>query len=399
MRVLRIADVARSYEAGASGAMIRGGDALKALGVDVDYAFRETLGSLPTSPQARRVLAPTLALRAVIRSIRRGRIYDVVEIHEPIASAYCAARLLFDLPPCAVFSHGLEASHWEAQLDRWHRIGKPVGIKDRTAVPLTLLPQARFALRRADQVIALTCEDAEFLERRVHVDSHRISRVDNGATLVGVERLPPPVPMRLLFFGSWVDRKGVPELVDAITLLHRRAVEFELTLAGTGASEEVACSFPPDVRPRVRVQTHVSRAEVPALLAGHDIFIASSWYEGMPLTVLEAAGASMALVLTDIAGHRQILRSVGADSRQSAVLVPPHDGRALAEALSALCANLDLVLHLQRGARAIADELTWDRTAQQLRVAYEKTVAGSRLKGMRRCRIRIPKGRASGAAA
>ena len=58
--------------------------------------------------------------------------------------------------------------------------------------------------------------------------------------------------LRLLFFGTWVDRKGTPELVEAVTALKELQVDFTLTVAEVGLPQReaarVALSFPQRVR-------------------------------------------------------------------------------------------------------------------------------------------------------
>src|SRR6202022_1501913 len=168
-----------------AGVMIHGGEGLRRLGVEVDYLFGPDLGRGPRVPQGRRVIAPWMVVKKVARLQRQGKKYDVVEIHEPLASAYCALRGFLGLPPCVVLSHGLEMGHWAAQRARWRALGLVGSRKSRIPVPLTLLSQANYAIRHADQVIVPTLEDVEYLEKTMRVQAARISRVDNGA---------PPMP-------------------------------------------------------------------------------------------------------------------------------------------------------------------------------------------------------------
>lgn len=76
----------------------------------------------------------------------------------------------------------------------------------------------------------------------------------------------------------------------------------------------------------------ISEAEVRAHLSSRPIFVSAALYEPFGLSVLEAAQAGCALVLSDIPTFRELWEG-------AALLVPPRDPAALAAALDALAAE------------------------------------------------------------
>jgi glycosyltransferase involved in cell wall biosynthesis len=229
-------------------------------------------------------------------------------------------------------------------------------------------------------VIVLNADDHRYLIEKLRIPPRRVSRVDNGAPTLGLpERLrkAASAPLRLLFFGSWIDRKGVPELVRAATALQDRQIDFTLTLAGIGQdAETVALTFPSPVKRRIEIRSQIARAEIPNLLAAHDVLIAPSWYEGMPLSVLEAAAAGLALVLTDISGHRQIVEAAEPSLRdRSAILLPPHQPYGIVKAVLGLAKDSNMLLELQMNARRLARRLSWDVVGHQLEAAYSRSLS------------------------
>lgn len=358
-----------------AGVMLHGGAALERQGHEVEYLFREDLGAFPASPRARRLIAPFLVVREVLRRRWAGRSFDVVEIHEPLAAAYCALRKPLRLPPCVVISHGLEARGWEAQKDRWAHQGRRPGLKSRITVPLTLLGPSRYALRHADHVIVPSEEDREYLLHDPSIPASRVSRIDNGASPLPAPGQSPSAnrsgAVAVLFFASWIDRKGTPELIEAASSLASKGASFRLTVAGGHVPvEEIVSAFPPHLRDLISIRPRVSRDEIPSLLADHDVLVSPSWFEGMPLTVLEAAAGGLALVLSDISGHRQIMRAADGQYGPPALVVPCHDPEAVAEAICRLCEDRELLVQLQQSARTIAESLTWEHAAKQLEAAY-----------------------------
>jgi glycosyltransferase involved in cell wall biosynthesis len=92
-----------------------------------------------------------------------------------------------------------------------------------------------------------------------------------------------------------------------------------------------------------------SRDDVPALLAAADLVVSAAEWEGQPLWLQEALVQRAAIVATDVGGTSSVLGD-------AAVLVPPGDARALADAISRLVRDDEARRTLQdrAGARAAA---------------------------------------------
>ena len=354
---------------------MKSGAALADRGVQVDYLFEEDLVLPAAVAPLRRLLLPWLIATRVWRIARGPCRPDVVEIHEPWAAPYAALRrlaLLRRLPPCVVMSHGLEERFWLARRERLRRVGQRLPLKSRIAVPLTLISQARVALRSASQVLVLSTEDADFLATRRRIPPERIKRINGGVDdeILSAERSSPPAP-RLLFVGSWIDRKGATELAGAWCRLRRSYPELTLTLAGTQPrdADRVLSDFRPDCRDGITVVPSIDDRELLALLTGHDVFVLPTWFEGMPLSMIEAAAAGLACVVTSVCGNVDFFRRPDPQA-DGAILILPHSVDALVEAVSALADDPDLRARLGANARKRAAGFTWGHTADQALAAY-----------------------------
>jgi glycosyltransferase involved in cell wall biosynthesis len=387
VNILRIADVPNSRAGGMSRMMLFTGDALRQAGHRVDYLFREDLG--PTSSERlRRFVIPWRLPGLVRRRQAAGAAYDVVEIHEPIAAVYCLARAADRwLPPVVALSHGVEARGRLAMLDYRRRKQLPVSLKQRFS-PLSVVWQANLALRHSDAVVCLNAEDAAFL-RRAGVPARRIVRGQTGVGLVFLEAgakwaVECPESRGILFVGSWVERKGILDLVPAVAGVLRQRPDWGLTVAGCGAAEAaVRRPFPPVVQGQIDVVPHVEGDE--ALLdvyRRHSVCVLPSYFEGQPLSMLEAAALGLALVTTDCCGMRDFIRD-----GETGLLVRPGDAVGLGACLSRLAADRAEVRRLGDAARRKAQEFTWENAAARLSVAYE-LAASSRRPSPRRERTR-----------
>jgi glycosyltransferase involved in cell wall biosynthesis/GT2 family glycosyltransferase/predicted O-methyltransferase YrrM len=370
LQILRVADVSPRATAGMSGYMLSSGTELERLGHQVSYWFDDRLAPGLHSPGLRRLLVPWVIVAGVIAEVRRGMHYDVVEIHEPLAGPYgLAARLLRRwLPACAVLSHGLNDRYWRAEREHLRAYGRRPPLKSRVLVPLTLLSQANLGLRTAEAILVVSSVDREFLIREKGVPAERVSPAFGGTSdgLFDLQRTASET-VRLLFLGSWIERKGTIELIAAWRRLAAERTNVSLTIAGAGDGERVSAELAG--LPRVEVIAALERQALPDLLARHDVFVLPSWFEGMPLAMLEAAAAGLPCVVCALCGNLDVFRA--ADPRQDgAILIAPNDADALYRALLELVDSGKLRAELGSRARERARLFTWAANAQQTVAAY-----------------------------
>jgi len=106
-------------------------------------------------------------------------------------------------------------------------------------------------------------------------------------------------PLRFLYLGSLLARKGVPVLLDAWRAFGARRGDAELWLAGHCGEHERRLI--PEL-PGLRLLGLVPRAEVPRLFAQIDVFVLPSFFEGFSLVLLEALAAGVPVISTPNAG-------------------------------------------------------------------------------------------------
>ena len=377
MRVLRVADVMNNRAGGMSRAMYFTGDILRARGHEVDYLFSEDL--TPQGRVPRRFAVPALIPNLVRELERQGRRYDVVEIHEPSAAAYCRQRRTRgDLPPVTLFSHGLEERGHQAELAYRRRKGLPISLKKRYS-PLTVTLQAAYAARHADHVLCCNSADLEYLAER-GVSRERLTRHHNAADSEFLAAGDTPVPRDaehadILFVGSWLLRKGILDIVPAVS----RALEahpcLRFTVAGCGPIEkDVLQLFAPALRPRIQVIPKLTgNQELISVYARHSIFLLPSFFEGQPLVMMEAAALGLAIVSANIGGITDFI-----EDGYNGLLCAPGDSDALAACLLQVASRPELAAKLGANARRKVQEYTWDAAALKMERAYAQAIANPR---------------------
>jgi glycosyltransferase involved in cell wall biosynthesis len=135
---------------------------------------------------------------------------------------------------------------------------------------------------------------------------------------VGEEATPLPAapPLRLVFAGGLVRRKGVPELIEAMRLVGDMPVE--LRLVG-GAGEDGAAALArvkgdaADLvaAGRVTFAGELGQAGVRAELRAAHVLVLPSEAEGTPMAVLEAMAEGRPVLVSDAGNMRSLVEEAG----------------------------------------------------------------------------------------
>ncbi|HST68372.1 MAG TPA: glycosyltransferase family 4 protein [Solirubrobacterales bacterium] len=145
--------------------------------------------------------------------------------------------------------------------------------------------------------------------------------LDAGWWAEAAAKRPAPSggPMRVLFVGNDVHRKGLPTLIEAVT-----ALEGEAVLDVVSGDEIEAREF-------VRVHRGVSAGtdQLRDLYAGADVFALPTRADAVPWAVLEAMAAGLPVVASGVGSIPEMVGDTGE-------VVPPGDVEALAAALRRL---------------------------------------------------------------
>ena len=137
---------------------------------------------------------------------------------------------------------------------------------------------------------------------------------------------------RLLFLGALIKGKGVYDIVECTRLLKARGLALEVTLAGNRELEQVRrCSERAGVEDMIHLPGWVSEPEKLELLKRSDLLLLPSYWEGLPLCVLEAMACGLPVVCTNVGGMVDLVTD-----GENGFLVAPGDVDALADCIAKL---------------------------------------------------------------
>jgi len=177
----------------------------------------------------------------------------------------------------------------------------------------------------------------------------------------------------VLHVGGLYERKNIPALLRAVAHLRSQGKwgERQLVLAGAEApgiagAEEIHRTIAElDLAPSVALAGRVPDEQLPGLYAHAALLVMPSLYEGFGFPILEA----MATGTPVVASNTSSLPEVAGDA---AILVPPEDNLALADAIGQVLENPGLAAELRAKGLQQASQFNWQRTARETAAVYRE---------------------------
>jgi glycosyltransferase involved in cell wall biosynthesis len=218
----------------------------------------------------------------------------------------------------------------------------------------------RLLMRGTDRVIASAEAVREFYIRQVHADPAKVDVIYNAVDFSQARPSTPHaqkatvraslgVPAGALVVGviaRLTEQKGHRFLFDALAGTPTLA-NVHLLVIGGGERRDALAGQVDALGLSARVHFLGPRRDLGDLLGAMDVFVMPSLWEGLPLSLVLAMGASLPVVATAVAGIPEVV-----DDGRTGLLVPPGDSAALGAALGRMAADPMLRERLGREAQA-----------------------------------------------
>jgi glycosyltransferase involved in cell wall biosynthesis len=173
----------------------------------------------------------------------------------------------------------------------------------------------------------------------------------------------------IITVGAVLNRRCLPELLRAVSVLSRRHPDVVLDVIGENRTHprldlaRVAASL--GMADRVRLSGFVDEQALADRYAAADAAVFLSEYEGFGLPALEAASRGLPMVVSRSP-------SLGEIFGRAAILVSPRDESAVAKALHRVLTEPALRSTLTAAGRQLARRYSWDQTAALTHAALRR---------------------------
>ncbi len=226
----------------------------------------------------------------------------------------------------------------------------------------------RWVLEQADSVVVVSSAMRSYCYESLKVDnSTSISVRSMGVDLKNkfVHRIEMQHRQDLVFVGRLAEKKGLPVLLKAISILRSKHVDVHLRVVGDGSQMEVfqALTNLLKLENCVTFEGAKRNIEIPDILNAHQCFIMPSIVandgdqEGLGLVAVEAMGCGCAVIVSDLPALRDVV-----ENGKTGLTFPAGDAEALAEKIELLTLDERYMLKLAlAGEESVADKFDWSK--------------------------------------
>jgi glycosyltransferase involved in cell wall biosynthesis len=286
--------------------------------------------------------------RALARLVRAFRGFDVVHTHAHF-SLNVLARVAGRLAGARVLSHMHIGNAFRAGRGRRAQIGIDNGTARLCFAIVAVSNATRDEVVRQGYPAGRVVTVPNGIEPRDDVEPAHLA---DGRVVLEVARL--------------AEVKGQRHLIAALTRLDASVILVGEDLEHGGSYEEVLRREAERLDVADRVVFAGYRSDVPAVLAGCDVFCLPSTAEGMPLVVLEAMAQGKPVIATAVGGTPELVVD-----GVTGLLVPPGDADALAEALGRVLSDPELAKRMgAAGRQRVERDFAADASAARILALY-----------------------------
>lgn len=184
-----------------------------------------------------------------------------------------------------------------------------------------------------------------------HFGAHDVLIVPNAVPIeVGTDAVEGGArrSSRALYLGGFSNPvKGGATLAEALALLPEDVAEdIDFVIAGPGDPPSSLLSQLHRGKAGIHLQGWLDEPAKREAMAESGIFVLPSTSEGLPVALLEAMASGMAIVATDVGGIPDVV-----EHDSEALVVPPGEPQALADAIALLARDAELRNRLGSAAR------------------------------------------------
>jgi glycosyltransferase involved in cell wall biosynthesis len=302
--------------------------------------------------------------------------------------------------PLAVSQAKVDLFHIIDQTDghiaRWLiKLGKPIVItchdlvqyvypeilKDQSRLPALSMASWRYSvggMKLADCIIAVSSNTKKDVISMLNTSSEKIITVPNGVNaqfrVIKGDRIlarkqqhtASSEEICLLNVGSTHQRKNIFTILKVLETLMKKGLSVRLWKVGSNfTAEQQAYIEDRQLESQITCLGYPDRETLIELYNAADLLLAPSLYEGFGLTILEAMACGTPVVTANVSSLPEVVGD-------AAISLDPLDIEGIAAAIGKLQQDSNYRQNLiDRGLKRVC-EFTWQNTAQQTAIIYEK---------------------------
>jgi glycosyltransferase involved in cell wall biosynthesis len=182
-----------------------------------------------------------------------------------------------------------------------------------------------------------------------------------------LEPIKMPGEPTIIFVGGNFQRKGLPTLIEAVSIQKESSPDIRLHVIGEDRNQPALenRSRRLDVQNNIAFHGRKANEEVKRMMAGADMFAMPSLTEGFGLVYAEAMQAGIPVIATKEGGLKEVVQE-----KTEALFVKPGDPHELSVAIQSLVNDVELVSRLKRKGKSAIARLSVEKMAVETETIY-----------------------------
>ncbi len=166
-----------------------------------------------------------------------------------------------------------------------------------------------------DAVLALSAAQKRDIQERYGLEPKQVKVAGagyNDALFTPGEK-PDPGPVHLVYAGKFIRAKGLPWLLKALGQVATPDWQLHMVGGGSGAEKQECLRLAQDLGERVVIHGQVPQQRLAEIFRQSHLFVLASFFEGLPLVVLEALASGCRVVATDLPGVLEVAADISTE--------------------------------------------------------------------------------------
>jgi glycosyltransferase involved in cell wall biosynthesis len=311
--------------------------------------------------------------------LTKGRLIAIPHRRFSLFAAHRLRKFIIANGIDIIHSHGTCAGLYSRSLSMLVRI--PV-IHTFHGVPVTFSAKhiahryvENFLSHITNQAIAVSDGEASIIRNRWPVYRDKLSVIYNG-----IKEIPPAdfsekfskKSIKIISFSRNNHQKNPDLLIELASCLSKSKLDFHVEVYGEGIAD-------PSLLEKARkrglgkiISFHAPNDDPASILSRGDIYLSTSRWEGMPISILEAWRSGLLVVATDVVGNRDLI-----EDHLNGRLYASDDGEEAARVIESLVSDKLEMERLRRNAViAFQNQYTQEAMTNMLWKVYSRCASG-----------------------
>ncbi|MGL5550634.1 MAG: glycosyltransferase [Culicoidibacterales bacterium] len=188
--------------------------------------------------------------------------------------------------------------------------------------------------------------------------------IQNGINVTKFNKAQPIAKthkIRIVMTAAFRHQKDQDTLVKAMVLLPN---DYELLLVGNGERKEILEQLVAELQLQEKISFLGIRSDVEQVIKSADVFVLSSHWEGLPLSVIEAMAAGIPIVASEVPGLKETVQGVG-------LLFEHENPQQLAEIIQTLTADEKLYRKCVEQGKAMSSQYDFKTKVSEHLALYQ----------------------------